>query len=157
MNHWTISTEIVNLLYSWIIEQYSSMIHEYNKLTNSVEIVQWFMNILNWLLCMWLTLPNAVVNMHNSQLRTINDLIFVHYLTTHTSLSPIRRGFASGFVNYKKGAHDSQPQVIKFTSCLIQLKHQLINTFTCSYTIICQKWSVIISFLLAWSIRYIYY
>jgi len=26
------------------------------------------------------------------------------YLTTHTSLSPIRRGFASGFVNYKKGS-----------------------------------------------------
>jgi len=25
------------------------------------------------------------------------------YLTTHTSLSPIRRGFATGFVNYKKG------------------------------------------------------
>ena len=25
------------------------------------------------------------------------------YLTTHTSLSPIRRGFASAFVNYKKG------------------------------------------------------
>jgi hypothetical protein len=25
------------------------------------------------------------------------------YLTTHTSLSPIRRGFAHGFVNYKKG------------------------------------------------------
>jgi hypothetical protein len=24
-------------------------------------------------------------------------------LTTHTSLSPIRRGFAHGFVNYKKG------------------------------------------------------
>jgi hypothetical protein len=24
-------------------------------------------------------------------------------LTTHTSLSPIRRGFASSFVNYKKG------------------------------------------------------
>ena len=35
------------------------------------------------------------------------------YLTTHTSLSPIRRGFAPGFVNYKKGALDSQPQVIK--------------------------------------------
>jgi hypothetical protein len=40
------------------------------------------------------------------------------YLTTHTSLSPIRRGIAPGFVNYKKGALDSQPQVIKFTSCL---------------------------------------
>jgi len=25
------------------------------------------------------------------------------YLTTHTSLSPIRRGFEPGFVNYKKG------------------------------------------------------
>jgi len=25
------------------------------------------------------------------------------YLTTHTSLSPLRRGFAPGFVNYKKG------------------------------------------------------
>jgi len=25
------------------------------------------------------------------------------YLTTHTSLSPIRRGIAPGFVNYKKG------------------------------------------------------
>ena len=40
------------------------------------------------------------------------------YLTTHTSISPIRRGFAPGFVNYKKGALDSQPQVIKFTSYL---------------------------------------
>jgi len=40
------------------------------------------------------------------------------YLTTHKSLSPIRRGFAPGFLNYKKGAIDSQPQVIQFTSCL---------------------------------------
>jgi hypothetical protein len=39
-------------------------------------------------------------------------------LTTHTSLLPIRRGFPPGFVNYKKGALDSQSQVIKFTSCL---------------------------------------
>ena len=40
-------------------------------------------------------------------------------LTTHTSLSPIQRGFVPGFVNYKKkSALDSQPQVIKFTSCL---------------------------------------
>jgi hypothetical protein len=36
----------------------------------------------------------------------------------YTSLSPIRREFAPGFVNYKKGALDSQPQVIKITSCL---------------------------------------
>ena len=39
-------------------------------------------------------------------------------LTTHTSLSPIRRGFACGFANYQKGALDSQSQVIKFISCL---------------------------------------
>ena len=38
-------------------------------------------------------------------------------LTTHTSLSPIRRGFVPCFVNTQKGALDSQPQVIKFTSC----------------------------------------
>ena len=40
------------------------------------------------------------------------------YLTTHTSLSPIWREFAPGFVDYKKGALDLQSQVIKFTSCL---------------------------------------
>jgi hypothetical protein len=39
-------------------------------------------------------------------------------LTAHTSLSPIWHGFAPSFVNYKKGALYSQPQVIKFTSCL---------------------------------------
>jgi hypothetical protein len=33
-------------------------------------------------------------------------------------LNELRRGFAPDFVNYKKGALDSQPQVIKFTSCL---------------------------------------
>jgi hypothetical protein len=36
-----------------------------------------------------------------------------------SSLSLIRRGFAPGFVNYKKGTLDSQPQVMKFTSCLL--------------------------------------
>jgi hypothetical protein len=30
----------------------------------------------------------------------------------------IRCVFAPGFVNYKKGALDSQPKVIKFTNCL---------------------------------------
>ena len=35
------------------------------------------------------------------------------FKVTHTSLSPIRRGFAPSFVNYKKGALDSQPQGIK--------------------------------------------
>jgi hypothetical protein len=39
------------------------------------------------------------------------------YQTNHASLSPIRRGFAPGFINYKNGALDSQLQVIKFNSC----------------------------------------
>jgi hypothetical protein len=34
------------------------------------------------------------------------------YLTTRTSLSPIRRGFAPGFVNYKKGASDKAYQLL---------------------------------------------
>jgi len=29
--------------------------------------------------------------------------MYLDYLATHTNLSPIRRGFAPGFVNYKKG------------------------------------------------------
>ena len=38
----------------------------------------------------------------------------------NSSYKPITntRGFAPGFVNYKNGALDSQPQVIKFTSYL---------------------------------------
>ena len=39
-------------------------------------------------------------------------------LTTHASLSPLRRGFAPRFGNNKKGELDSQPQVIKFISWL---------------------------------------
>jgi len=39
-------------------------------------------------------------------------------MTPHASLSSTGRGFAPGFVNYKKGALDSQPQVIQFTSYL---------------------------------------
>jgi len=46
----------------------------------------------------------------------LNEL--VSYLTTHTSLSQIRRGFAPSFVNYKTDALNSQPQVMKLTSCL---------------------------------------
>jgi len=41
--------------------------------------------------CIWLT-----SNMVAQWVRSLD-------LTTHTSLSPIRRGFTPGFVNYKKG------------------------------------------------------
>ena len=41
----------------------------------------------------------------------LNELGSWDYLTTHTILSSIRRGFVPGFANYKKGALDSQPKV----------------------------------------------
>jgi len=53
-----------------------------------------------------------------SRARVAQWVRLLDYLTTRTSLSPIWRGFTTGFVNYKKDALDSQPQVIKFTSCL---------------------------------------
>jgi hypothetical protein len=34
------------------------------------------------------------------------------YLTTHTSLSPIRHGFTRDFVNYKKGSSDKVFQLL---------------------------------------------
>ena len=43
---------------------------------------------------------------------------WLDYITTHTSLSPIRRGFAPRFVNDKKVCTRLAAQVIKFTSCL---------------------------------------
>ena len=46
------------------------------------------------------------------------DRRFLGSLHARCGLISFRRGFASGFVKYKKGALDSQPQVIKFTSCL---------------------------------------
>jgi len=45
-----------------------------------------------------------------------------------TSLSPIQRGFAPGFVNCKKGALDSQPQVIKLTSCFPMVGGSLVSS-----------------------------
>jgi hypothetical protein len=59
-----------------------------------------------WILCYLKT---------KNKCQLIPDSVYTYSVT---SLSPIRRGFAPGFVNYKKGALDSQPQLIKFTSCL---------------------------------------
>jgi hypothetical protein len=68
-------------------------------------------------------LENVLVSLHSLKIWASAPLFLrngelLGHSPIHTSLSPIRRGFAPGFVNYKKGALDSQPQVIKFTSCL---------------------------------------
>ena len=55
---------------------------------------------------------------------------WLDYPTNHTRLPPISRGFASGFVNYKKGALDSQPHVIKLTSCLPMVGSSLWASYT---------------------------
>jgi hypothetical protein len=43
----------------------------------------------------------------------------LNYLTTHTSLSPIRRGFAPGFVNYKKGCNRLATTIDKVYQLLV--------------------------------------
>jgi hypothetical protein len=58
---------------------------------------------------------NIVLYQNNSKATNTLDL------TAPTSISPIRRGF----VNYKKGALDSQPDVIKCTSCFSMVSGSL--------------------------------
>jgi hypothetical protein len=50
-----------------------------------------------------------IINPTAQQLIRVAEWVRSLDLTTRTSLSPIRSGFAPGFVNYKKGALDSQP------------------------------------------------
>ena len=52
-------------------------------------------NSKEWLLCCW---HSCGMRAHVAQW-----VRYMDYLTTHTSLSPIQRGFAPGFVNYQKG------------------------------------------------------
>jgi len=82
-----------------------------------------FLQLLNvlYVVCIFhFNLPQEVQEARVAQWVRSSDL------TTHTSLSPIRRGFTPSFVNYKKGALDSQPQVIKFTSCLPRVGGSLL-------------------------------
>ena len=44
-----------------------------------------------------------VLNYYAQMARVAQRARSLDYITTRTSLSPIRRGFAPGFVNYKKG------------------------------------------------------
>ena len=46
---------------------------------------------------------NLVFTSYSNNKRVAQLVRQLDYLTTHTRLSPIRRGLASGFVNYKKG------------------------------------------------------
>ena len=96
--------------------------------------VWWWRNRLNWMQVGYFLLvghkrflyffyPIPILHYINNFCVTkgpvwLNELGSWIIYTTHTSLSPIRRGIAPSFVNYKKGALDSQSQVIKFTSCL---------------------------------------
>jgi hypothetical protein len=72
-------------------------------------------------LCSWLGICTLMKHNDGCQF-VISILLGDGWITVrtsfylHTSLSPIRRGFPPGFVNYKKGALDSQ--VIKYASCL---------------------------------------
>jgi hypothetical protein len=103
----------------WGIESYELGFRENSSslassiLSDSEHSEHW-LKILNRFWTFW-TMSEQNLNIVGSRLaqwvRALN-------LTTNTSLSPIRRGFAPSFVHYKKGAIDSQSQVIKFTICL---------------------------------------
>jgi len=45
----------------------------------------------------------SMYNQTSRRARVAQRVRYLDYLATHTSLSSIRRGFAPGFVNYKKG------------------------------------------------------
>jgi hypothetical protein len=64
---------------------------------------------------------NHSLNISNINFHSWNlvDTVSIEYCCQYIYMGmPVRRGFAPGFVNYKKGVLDSQPQVIKFTSYL---------------------------------------
>ena len=61
-----------------------------------------------WIVHSWLPLRYSLTFI---RARVAQWVRYLDYLTTHTSLSPKRRWFAPGFVNYKTGALDSQAQV----------------------------------------------
>ena len=54
------------------------------------------------------------------------------YLTTHTSLSPIRRGFAPGFVNDKSTNNDLQNSTQKTEEKKIQTPQGTGDNLRCS-------------------------
>ena len=59
--------------------------------------------ILHWHAATTSTLHIYLLTQYsNGRARVVQGVRQMDYLTTHTSLSPIRRGIASGFVNYKK-------------------------------------------------------
>ena len=97
-----------------LFHQYYQILNIDWKFWTDSEHSEHWLKILNRFWTFW-TLSEQNRNIVGSRLaqrvRALN-------LTTNTSLSPIRRGFAPSFVNYKKGAINSQSQVIKFTSCL---------------------------------------
>jgi hypothetical protein len=79
----------------------------FNATFNNISVISWQSVLL---------VEKTGVPEKTIELSQVIDKLYHIMLTT--SLSPIRCGFVHGFVNYKKGAFDSQPQVIKFTSCL---------------------------------------
>ena len=60
-----------------------------------------WMTIICWLSCMLFYIVCKLDTFSRTQVT--QWVRYLDYLATHTSLSPIRRGFAPGFVNYKKG------------------------------------------------------
>ena len=76
-------------------------------------------NLWSFCYCLFIyVLPLVIQLSRVERARVAQWVRLLDYLTTHTSLSQIRRGFAPGFVYCKKDALDSQQQVIKYINSL---------------------------------------
>ena len=65
-----------------------------------------------------LLLINSVESKMTANIQISSDLGDIWYYYRHDRVKNWVLIISPGFVNYKNGALDSQPQVIKFTSCL---------------------------------------
>ena len=100
-------------IYEWVNEGIGIMTNSTNSWSKYFELINQVMVVIVTFLKLCLTTTYSwfsyflINSIPLSQMGRwwLNEL---DYLTTHTSLAPIRRGCALGFANHKKGALDSQ-------------------------------------------------
>ena len=86
------------MIYCFVLLDFNVKIRCWQNVLN--PYCEW-MTIICWLSCMLFYIVCKLDTFSRTQVT--QWVRYLDYLATHTSLSPIRRGFAPGFVNYKKG------------------------------------------------------
>ena len=103
--------------YKYLTKRVGLSLHCYKYLTTRVGLSQYYYKYLTKRVGLSQHYYTYLTK-HVGLVQRKSGWLYEDYLTTHTRLSPMRHGFAPGFVNYKKGALASQSQVIKITSYL---------------------------------------